>query len=296
MIITPTQQRYLSIVGSIFAIIGGIYVVIQLKDYSSDIDLTQISSQGWALITFSMVVYAFICLLLAQSWRELLAHFGVLVSPSWVIRVYGISQIAKYIPGNVLHLAGRQVLGMSYGLPPAVLAKSLLWELLLIAGTGGVFLFLLLPIWIPTISSSVAILIFGFCFSIVVTICWLFISKYFAKAVVYYGFFLALTGLLFVAQISIITGNTPEGFLIPTIVASYVAAWLAGFVTPGAPAGIGVREIVILFLLQGTISNSELLLVILIGRIVSAGGDALYFLCSTKLPEIDNALISQDEN
>jgi hypothetical protein len=43
-----------------------------------------------------------------------------------------------------------------------------------------------------------------------------------------------------------VVDNWATGFI---VMGSYVIAWLAGFVTPGAPAGIGVREAVLVILL-----------------------------------------------
>ena len=59
---------------------------------------------------------------------------------------------------------------------------------------------------------------------------------------------------------------------------AYVIAWLAGLVTPGAPAGIGVREIVMYALLHTLISQSDLLTAIVLARIVTVAGDLLFYL------------------
>jgi uncharacterized membrane protein YbhN (UPF0104 family) len=56
-----------------------------------------------------------------------------------------------------------------------------------------------------------------------------------------------------------------------------VLAWLAGLVTPGAPAGMGVRELVLLFMLNGIVIEEDLLMAIVLSRIVTVMGDVLYF-------------------
>jgi len=62
---------------------------------------------------------------------------------------------------------------------------------------------------------------------------------------------------------------------------AYVLAWLAGFVTPGAPAGLGIRELVLLFLLQGLVGGPDLLLVILLGRVITVSGDLVFFILAS---------------
>ena len=60
------------------------------------------------------------------------------------------------------------------------------------------------------------------------------------------------------------------------MIGAYVLAWLAGLVTPGAPAGVGVRELVLLALLKGSVGQTELLLAVLLGRLVTVGGDVAF--------------------
>jgi uncharacterized membrane protein YbhN (UPF0104 family) len=64
------------------------------------------------------------------------------------------------------------------------------------------------------------------------------------------------------------------------ICGAFVITWLAGSVTPGAPAGIGVRELVLLFLLKGLVLESDLLLAVLLSRVVTVAGDVLFFLAA----------------
>jgi len=45
---------------------------------------------------------------------------------------------------------------------------------------------------------------------------------------------------------------------------------------PGAPAGVGVRELVLLFLLKNVVAEAELLLAVVLGRLVTVMGDLLF--------------------
>ena len=84
-------------------------------------------------------IYGLGNLLLARAWWHQLKYVGVTSSWSWTRRIYGISQLGKYIPGNVFHLAGRQALGLAAGIPGRPLAQSMAWELGLIAIAGASF-------------------------------------------------------------------------------------------------------------------------------------------------------------
>ena len=55
-------------------------------------------------------------------------------------------------------------------------------------------------------------------------------------------------------------------------------AWVAGFITPGASGGIGIREIVIVALLTPYITQPKALVLAIILRLVTICGDLLSFL------------------
>ena len=52
-------------------------------------------------------------------------------------------------------------------------------------------------------------------------------------------------------------------------------AWLAGFLTPGAPAGLGVRESVLLIILAPAAGEASILALAALFRIVTVLGDGL---------------------
>ena len=73
----------------------------------------------------------------------------------------------------------------------------------------------------------------------------------------------------------------------PLIGGAFVLAWLIGLVTPGAPAGGGIREAVLLFLLGHRYAPGDLLLAIVLGRSVNIVGDVGYFLLASLLPKME---------
>ncbi|MBR5999677.1 MAG: hypothetical protein IK089_00255 [Oxalobacter sp.] len=102
------------------------------------------------------------------------------------------------------------------------------------------------------------------------------------RAFVWQTSFLLISGSVFVVLLNIISG--PEAVFTKnsvTIGAAFIVAWLAGLVTPGAPAGVGVREVVLFFLLKTIASESDLLLSLLLSRIVTVFGDIWFYLAAS---------------
>lgn len=61
------------------------------------------------------------------------------------------------------------------------------------------------------------------------------------------------------------------------IIVSFILAWLCGLVIIGAPGGIGVREVVLLFLLRKIIPEAELLIIVVLHRFCTISADILSF-------------------
>ena len=67
-------------------------------------------------------------------------------------------------------------------------------------------------------------------------------------------------------------------------VAVFSLSWIAGFIIPGAPGGLGVREFMILLMLGPGYGETPALSAALLLRIITAGGDVLSFLYSFLFP------------
>ena len=69
--------------------------------------------------------------------------------------------------------------------------------------------------------------------------------------------------------------NLSLPFLLLT--SGYVLSFVVGFLTPGSPAGIGVREAIFLKLMLFEISESDALILMISLRLISVVGDVLLF-------------------
>ncbi|MEF3074311.1 hypothetical protein V2P20_04675 [Methylobacter sp. Wu1] len=273
-------KHWLHIVGGTFGLLGVVFVVMRLNTYIEQIDFTRFDTTAWSLLGLLALMYGAANVLLAQAWWHLLAFFSVEVERKWAVKTYGLSQLAKYVPGNIFHLAGRQALGMAAGLPAGALAKSTLWELGLIATAGAIFGLLATPLVWPELSIPASIGAFGWISALVIISLHWILSPSASAALIWQIIFLTISGSVFIGALFLVTPPITTFSTFSVLCGSYVIAWLAGLVTPGAPAGVGVRELVLLFLLKGMMSESDLLLAIVLGRMITVAGDLLYFTLS----------------
>ncbi len=204
-----------------------------------------------------------------------------------------VVQIGKYLPGNVAHYFGRAALAKQHkvsftqsGLSTIVEFGAALSAALLVAFTAtlldhsiwvGAPIISILPagmFWplvILALATVTGAAIFAFrrspeireLLSIafwIAPIGWLIIS-------------FLLAGFSFYALAVAFSG----AWSIPIIpaIAIYAIAWAAGFLIPGAPAGLGVREVILLALLTPIIGVAAAVLLSLFHRLLSAMVDLI---------------------
>jgi glycosyltransferase 2 family protein len=233
----------------------------------------------WVALGGIAVASATVILLQSVAWWRLLSSCGIAVPASWATKTFGVTQLAKYVPGNIMHLAGRQTVGLSAGLPGLPLAKSIGLEIAIqvVAGTIVALLYLPVVLGYPAEYGIVATVLLGGA-ALLAGRAWL--GRDIAIAGAFHALYLFLSGTLFV-QTAIVIGvfDNLAGAAMP-IIGGFVIAWLAGFVTPGAPAGLGIREAGLLLLLTPYASEERLLTVIILHRVASIIGDLLHFACA----------------
>lgn len=278
-------RRLLDWFGSGLALTGIVFVAFRIKDYYSRISFSQITPADWVSIFGLALLYGLANLLLATAWRQLLVQFGVYVTRLWSIRTYGVSQLAKYIPGNIFHLAGRQAIGMSAGVSGGVLVKTTVWELGLLAVAGALYGWMVLPLLLPGFSLLLSMILLASTALLVSYLLHQIIGPEIAVSFFMEMLFLAVSGGVFASLLDLIADGSEiqmqTGLLIG---GSYIVAWLAGLLTPGAPAGVGIREMVLLLLLKGFVVETDLLMAVLIGRLITVGGDFLFFVSASLIP------------
>jgi glycosyltransferase 2 family protein len=276
-------KRGLFAVGNVLALSGVAFVLMRLNTCAAQLDLKRLGVANALTLTALALSYGLSNLMLARAWWELLGFQRA--RPSWpkAICIYGLSQLAKYVPGNILHLAGRQSIGLASGIPGWALARSIVWELGLLVGTGSLFVILVAPLVLTSVSTSGATIAFVLTLLAVSLLERRCLAAALAKAMLWQTAFLVSSGLVFLATLTVASPQVTPLIILPTWCAAYVVAWLTGLVTPGAPAGMGVRELVLVLLLGARVSEPELLLAVVLGRLVTIVGDLSFFVLAVAL-------------
>jgi glycosyltransferase 2 family protein len=102
-----------------------------------------------------------------------------------------------------------------------------------------------------------------------------------ASAIIGYGVYHMLGGIVFAMLFFMLSDNSKTFDLsfIFFLISAYVASWFIGFITPGAPAGLGVKEAVLLGLLNNVVPDEAVLAAaVLLSRGMNILSDLLYFL------------------
>jgi hypothetical protein len=247
-----------------------------------------------AAVVGGALLYGLAGLLLSSAWYQLLNRGTTTASLRSHHAVYGRTQIAKYLPGNVFHLVGRQVVGRRLGHGQGRLAlASLLEALLLVLVAGALGLPLVWHwldqglLWIGAVAAPAFVLLaVRWTCHHRSALCQLeeavdrdptgALLRVVRAAALYAIFFLVVAAIFCMLALSVSESGRPSiGFAgsVPVV----ALAWLVGFVTPGSSAGIGVREAVLVAALEGTLGAPASTLIALALRLVTVGGDIVFF-------------------
>jgi uncharacterized membrane protein YbhN (UPF0104 family) len=260
---------------------------------------------GLALVYMAMIYIS------AMAWKMVLQIWTVSKVPySDASGVYVKANLGKYLPGNVMHFVERNLFGKRLGLSQLELALSSVFEIIIIIFVCAVFC---LPIigktllewarqrdfviqwwwfWIAGAVLAAVVVLFILLFrtkkSAVLRFARLTKQKKFwingAKALLLYAVSAIMPSLTVVV---IINWMEPVALAqIPMIMAVYLGSWLVGYVTPGAPGGLGVRESILLFGFGTMFTAQTILMSVVLQRLVSIIGDILAWLFFVILAKI----------
>jgi uncharacterized membrane protein YbhN (UPF0104 family) len=289
----------LAIVASI-AFIGYVFSTLQVSDLKSHLS----ASTAIAIIA-STLVYTLIIPISAVAWKLMLADMGRDTRFAPLATILFVTQAGKYLPGNVGQHISRFGLAVMHGVPPPLLVASMTYEvvLLLVAnlltasvcgaasqvglqllvqghenrvwvvalGAAGALSALVvlshhLPRWVAFLARRRAIDT-----NLPGPISFVTMSGVIALYVVA---MLCVGGAISVLAYALFPGMHVDFAL---LTAAFTLAWAVGFVTPGAPAGLGVREALLLVLLAPTMGAANASLLSIALRVVTTLGDIVCF-------------------
>lgn len=223
----------------------------------------------------------------------------------------GFTQIAKYVPGNIAQHIGRTTVALVHGMSAPLFVSSVLAESILLLAASlvtGLLSFSFSPPPLPVVGFSLtnllllSIFILG-SFAVVLPL----LIRYMPNLVRQFSRFekknsftiptptvtaaakaFALYCLSYlVLGVSLWIIASGHGGLVNLniflLTASFTLAWLAGYLAPGAPAGLGVREGALVMMLSNTGPAEHVLTVVIAARFATILADAISFAVSAYL-------------
>ncbi len=301
--------QVIKLVGLIVVAVSIFYVGDRIAENFQDLLATELYLWLIPVLVVEAIAYAVILTFVSGAWWILLTTISN-ETIGWVVvfGVYGRSQIAKYLPTNLFHFAGRQVLGQSIGCPQIDIAGASILEtgmMVMVALVAGI---VFLPVRAVTgILESVEtlhwVLVFGF---LAVAGGGLLLARYIPWArrwlksipprlfgqkkrllavFALYSCFFILTGLILWSLLGA-NGVYSELGTVPITIGAFALAWVLGFILPGAPGGLGVREAVLVVLLSPFFGETQALAAGLCLRIVTLLGDVAHYLAALAVSRI----------
>lgn len=301
--------RWAKAAGSALAIVSVVFIAALFWKERDVLSTFQPGAPGVVALALSALGYGLLGWVLADAWRQLLIWSGETNIPrSYARRIYAQTQIAKYIPGNVAQFAGRQVIGRQAGWTHTGLLLSTVFELLslvcvaaaiaavtIATGAFDAFLWKLLAA-----GGIAAVLVAGGVLALrisprLLADRWPDFANRLARlklrdlwpVFAYYTLFFATSGLLFIVVTAVTIGEPVAFEHWPRLIGLLSIAWIVATLTPGAPSGIGVREMVLVAGLAFITTTDKAILIATLWRAVTVSGDLLFFLSAgVRTPKI----------
>ncbi len=297
------------LLGLLVAAIAGLYFFRQAAGAWNSVDLMHLRAWPVCLGACGMLVlYLLQVPLAAIVWRKFLSDLQVRLTMRNAYAVMAFTQFGKYLPGNVAHHVGRVAVTRRFGGDLPRLTLSLLYEnvFALLAGAHITAIFLIwraspaLERWLP--AGIRPVLLAGVTIAAVLVflllprvVAWIQRKRQLeqppaafrlsaANAIFGYGIFASSFLSLGFGFALLTHGISPEdGFPFLPLCGAFAAAWVIGVLVPGAPAGLGVREGVLLVMLAGVTSEPASIAAITVLRIVTTLGDLIHLVLGSWL-------------
>ena len=276
------MKQAVRVAGVILSLVGLGFIANRLVAYREELLLVPIEPSSTILLVLMVIVSAVNLYLLAFAWWKVLLGLGAQIDFVDSLPLYSQTLLAKYVPGNVFQFVARQAVGLADGIPGGILARSALWEIGLIATSGALFSFLLLPLFLGEGGNfiSVAALLAATVLSLAATQRFFGIQR--ATAFLLHSIYMVISGVTFLIVMLLVVPNGVVAENVLVIVGAFVVAWLVGLLTPGAPGGLGVREATLVLLLGELNLGIGVVVAVVISRIVQMLGEVLFVVASIR--------------
>lgn len=295
-----TFKSLLPFAGRSLTILSLIFLFLKLGPHFNDIPRFTLNFTGAATVVLAILFNASTVAIQACLWPLLLRGGGVFLNFKEAYLILGKSQIGKYLPGNVFQYLGRVALSRKAGIPTEAVLISTGIETGLLAATVSALaaaglLFDRSPFgWLldepganRVSMTLLAIMIIIILLAILTILCprlraWIRLRIAYLNP-------LRVTGGFFLSLMVFMTHGIMISLLLDTLWGietelkwyqfswGFALAWGLGFITPGAPGGLGIREVILVGLFGQPLGEAVVLGLALVLRIITSLGDLLAF-------------------
>lgn len=298
------MKRFYRYIGAAFVLICLVFFMKYFIENYNQLPKINWGVDTWSILAIALVIYICNHLLGSLAWAKLVRATGETFTIKDAVLVFSLSQFAKYIPGNVAQHIGKLTLTKTYKLKLPNIITSMVMEIVLLVVTGSVLSAVFFPfisdqyfskiIGIPPLWSFFVILI---CVIVAPFILFRFINnnrprflkkrigedkiliphiKVVVECILYYALGFILMGLL-TGIIAKSFFNVDGNYYI-LLTGIYIISWIAGYLMPGAPAGMGIREVILVTVLSIVFTSAEAVGLTIFMRFISIIGDLLIFI------------------
>lgn len=303
-----TANRLWRRVSVLLALLAGVFFIGYAVEHVQELPSLSWGIRTWLLLGVSVLLWAGIIFLGAVIWWSLLVDLNQRLNWRACLSIYGIAQFGKYLPGNVGHHVGRVVLAKQAGIPVASTLQTMLIEMAWGVGVAsgialiGIFqigdvdvppgylvLLIVAAMLVPWAGLSVARTFFPGLVARVTAGANIQPPRPSTMAIASFLYLVVflIVGLLLDSHARILFGADNSQIL--TLTAIFAWSWIAGYITPGAPAGLGVREAVLVSALTPLYGASVAVGLTVSLRVVTTMGDGLVFLIALAVRRLNNS-------
>jgi glycosyltransferase 2 family protein len=282
------------LLGTALAVLGLAYLVAFGMRHAAAFPEVRWGGRTAAGLASAMGLYELTFLFSAAAWHLMLRSLGERPRFATLLGILAVSQAAKYLPGNVGHYVGRVALSRESDLGPRAVLLTLGLETACAILAGLAVAAASLPFAGGVVEPwrlGAAALTAGMALALSTALVrrervrrWLRLpevppegwSRQLSAVLVCLGLY-GLNFLIFGACAAVLarTVFAVPAAPLPALTALFAAAWVAGFVTPGAPAGLGVREAILVGGLHPLCGPGVAFSLPILFRIVTTVGDGV---------------------
>lgn len=299
-------------IGISLTVISFVYIAFIIRNY--DLNFEEIRNASttsfFSIFIITPVLCAISIFISSVIWKNILDVISLKQTKQFEItEVYLKSNISKYLPGNVMQFASRNFLGIKFGWGQKEIAFSSILEIILSSCFTLIIFLIFIVLGMRTnnlinfnsffslrnicifvsiililgiviiVIGKMRVQVFSVFSKIKLRSFLLFIVKYFLLSL--FSFLISSIIIIWIFYLS--TDILLNFANIINIIGASVIAYFAGYIAIGSPAGIGVRESVMIMMLTPLCSPGSVIIALVLIRFTGILGDILAYFAAVAI-------------